>query len=142
VILKGIAGVLVGVGYGLLVGALMFLLTGIGRDHAHPGPLIPDANEMARFVTVMAMIITGICGSLVGLAVTLSGVGKGWAGIIGIGLGVLVVALVSVNSWTALLRGSWPDWHNLLMLLLILPGGLALTGVVVSKVARKLESYR
>ncbi|CAN5397160.1 MAG: hypothetical protein ACR2GW_03905 [Pyrinomonadaceae bacterium] len=131
---------MIGVGYGVLVGALTFLLTRIGRDPAHPGPLIPDANEMARLVTVLAMLITGICGGLVGLIVGLSGVREGRAAMTGFGFGLLVLALVSMNSWTALANGSWRDWLNLLILLIILPIGLALTAVVVSAVADRLES--
>ena len=35
-ILRGLAGLLIGVAYGMLVGAGVFLLTRMGLDRAHP----------------------------------------------------------------------------------------------------------
>ena len=138
-ILRGVLGVFIGVSYGALVGVLMFLVTRIGLDPAHPGPLIPNAVEMAWFVTVMSGVITGVSGVLVGLVVGLSGVDKGKAAGIGFSLGLVVFALSSINSWSA--RGlSNISWENLLTFS-TLPIGLALMSVLVAAVAARLKPY-
>lgn len=123
--------------YGVLVGVVMFLLTRIGLDRAHPGPLIPNAIEMAWFVTVMSGVITGVCGILVGLVVGLSGVDKGKAAGIGFSIGLLVYAVLSIDSWSA--RGLFNSisWRDLLMF----PIGLALVSVLVAVVAARLKPH-
>jgi hypothetical protein len=141
-ILRGIVGVLFGVGYGALVSAVMSMLTRVGRDPRYPGPLIPDANEMARLVTMLAAVVTGACGVVVGLAVGLSGVGRGRAAAIGCGLGLVLTFFITFNSWSGLLQGSWHAWRELLTTLVFLPCGLALTGVLVSDAVGRLESFR
>jgi|SRR6201988_45991 len=138
-ILRGLLGVFIGVSYGGLVGVLMFLLTRIGLDRAHPGPLIPNAIEMAWFVTVMSGVITGVAGVLVGLVVGLSGVDKAKAAGIGFSIGLLVFALLSINSWSARVLFNI-SWENLLTLL-TLPIGLALMSVLVAVVAARLKPY-
>ena len=139
-LLRGIVGVMIGVGYGVLLGALTFLYSRIGRDPAYPGPMIPNENEWAQIVTIMALILFGTCGALTGLIVGISSVGKGRAGTIGFGIGFLVLALLSVNSYSALARGSVLEWFNLLIGLIILPGGLTITSVLVSVAVGRLES--
>ena len=137
--LRGLIGVILGLTYGGLVGVLMFLLTRIGLDRAHPGPLIPNAIEMAWFVTVMSGVITGVSGALVGLVVGLSGVDKAKAAGIGFSIGLLVFALLSINSWSARVLFNI-SWENLLTLL-TLPIGLALMSVLVAVVAARLKPY-
>jgi len=138
-ILRGLIGVILGLIYGGLVGVLMFLLTRIGLDRAHPGPLIPNAIEMAWFITVMSGVITGVSGALVGLVVGLSGVDKAKAAGIGFSIGLLVFALLSINSWSARVLFNI-SWENLLTLL-TLPIGLALMSVLVAVVAARLKPY-
>ena len=82
--LRGLAGVLIGVVYGLLVGVVVFLLTRIGLDTENPGPLIMiDPVGMAWLATVMSALITGVCATLLGLIVALAGVRKTKAATIG-----------------------------------------------------------
>ncbi len=139
-ILRGLIGVILGLTYGGLVGVLMFLLTRIGLDRAHPGPLIPNAIEMAWFVTVMSGVTTGISGALVGLVVGLSEVDKAKAAGIGFSVGLLVFVLLSSNSWSAgrLLNFSWEN----LLTLLTLPIGLAVMSVLVAVVTARLKPYK
>jgi hypothetical protein len=141
-LLRGIIGVMIGVGYGVLLGALTFLYTHIGRDPAYPGPMIPNENEAARIFTIVAMILFGTCGALTGLIVGISSVGRGRAGTIGFGIGFLVLALLSVNSYSALASGSALEWLHLLIMFIILPGGLAIASVLVSIAVSRLESSR
>jgi hypothetical protein len=137
VVLRGLAGVLAGVVYGLLVGGLVFLLTLENRYTPYPGPLIPNKNEAARMATDLAAFFGAACGVLVGLAVGLPGVGKWRAAAIGLIVGLAVQSLLSYydNPWPALLRGDWPAWRNLLAVFAVLPCGLALTGMAVSALA-------
>jgi hypothetical protein len=102
--------------------------------------MIPNENEAAQIVTVIALILFGTCGALTGLIVGISSVGKGRAGTIGFGIGFLVLALLSVNSWSALARGSVLEWFYILIMFIILPGGLAVTSVLVSIAVSRLES--
>jgi hypothetical protein len=142
-ILRGLAGIFIGATYGVLVGAVMFLRTRIGLDRAHPGPLIANAIEMAWFVTVMAGLITGVCGTLVGLAVGLSGVDKARAAGIGFSVGLLVLAPLSINDWSAwdLLNASWRTRLDLFVMLTIRPIGLALMSMFVAVVTARLKPY-
>ena len=70
---------------------------------------------MAWFVTVMAGLITGLCGTLVALVVGLSGVDKAKAAGIGFSMGLLVLALLSLDSWSGrdLVNTSWRDMLDL-----------------------------
>jgi hypothetical protein len=129
-ILRGLAGVLIGVGYGVLVGAVIVLLGRTEHDTAYPGPLIPDVNQMRRLLMHLAIAITGVCGVLVGLAVGLSSVGKAKGGAIGFGVGLGALA-----CFGGLENASRREW-------LILPVGLSLLGVVVSVATGKLASWR
>jgi len=135
-ILRGLIGVILGVTYGGLVGVLMFLRTHIGLDRDHPGALIPNAIEMAWLVTVMSGVITGICGGLVGLVVGLSAVDKGKAAGIGFSIGLLVFALLSIDSWSGpgLRNFSWLDF-------VMFPIGLALMGGLVAVVVARIKPY-
>jgi hypothetical protein len=64
-VLRGAAGVLIGVFYGLLVFVLVYPLTHIGLDYEHPGPLIPDTVGWANLATFIAGLIAGAAGALV-----------------------------------------------------------------------------
>jgi hypothetical protein len=143
-VLRGLAGVLVGVAYGLLVCALAFLATLEDRHTPYPGPLIPNRNEAARLATDVATFVGVACGVVVGLAAGLSGVGKWRAAAVGFVLGLTVQSLVSYydDPWPALLKGYWPAWRNLLTLFAVLPCGLALTGVAASAVAGLLRPHK
>jgi len=135
-ILRGLVGIILGLTYGGLVGVLMFLRTHIGLDREHPGPLIPNAIEMAWLITVMSGVITGISGALVGLVVGLAAVDKAKAAAIGFSFGLLVFALLSIDSWTGsgLRNFSWPDF-------VMFPIGLALVGVLVAVVVARIKPY-
>ena len=144
IIIRGLTGVIIGAGYGGVVGGLVFLLFRIVSDPATPGPMIPDANGWGRMVITIATVSALIAGALVGLVVSVSGVRKSIGAIIGlfVGLGVLVYWF-----WGS---GDRLDFtlSGLLLLLviftvcfLIFPIGLAITGVLVSVVCGRLKSH-
>jgi hypothetical protein len=141
--LRGLAALLAGAAYGLFVGAVVFLFTYKDRYTPYPGPLIPNKNETARMVTVLAALVAGACGALVGLAVGLSGADRRRAAAIGFGLGLVVMTLIFGfdNSLPALVRGDRVAWRAVLMGLLFLPCGLALTGAAASAVTAVLRPH-
>ena len=140
IILRGLAGVLIGVVYGLLVGLVVFLLTRIGLDTEHPGPLIIiDPVGMAWLATVMSALITGVCATLLGLIVGLAGVRKTKAATIGFISGLVVFFLLSINSH--LVPSSLRDWITLFVTLAVLPCGLALISLLVAIVTARLKSF-
>ncbi len=143
-LLRGMTGVVVGVAYGLLVGAVMFLVTYEDRYTPYPGPLIPNRNEVARIVTTLAALIAGACGALVGLTAGVSGVGRAWAAALGFafGLTVMLLLLGFDNPWPALIKGDRMAWRAVLTYLLLLPCGLALTGAAVSALAGLFRPHR
>ena len=142
-VLKGLLGLIVGSGYGLIVGALAFLSWRLLDDPAHPGPMIPDRNGWAQLVTVFATVIAGVCGALVGMVVGLSGANKVRAGTIGGGVGLVLFLLFSANLSSGLTNLSWREWQALLgvsfIFLLFLPIGLGLTGIAASIVVGKFR---
>jgi hypothetical protein len=129
-ILKGLAGISIGIGYGVLVGAVIVLLGRLEPDVPYPGALIPDVNGMRRLLSFLAIAITGACGILVGLLVGISSVGKAKAAPIGFGIGLLALACLG-----GLENASLREW-------LIMPIGLSLLALMVSAVTNKPASYR
>ena len=146
--LRILVGILIGLGYGALVGAVIFLIYLLGSDS--PVDLIPDSKAVFRFLILLAMIITGSAGAFVGLMVTLIRLGKISAGILGFGVGLLVLTGVLFTIWPQLkidLRDvTWPSFSFvflfLLVLLMMFPLGLAATGVLASVATRKLVSTK
>src|SRR5215813_11766673 len=146
--LRILVGILIGLGYGALVGAALFLIYCLSSDP--PGDLIPDSNAVFRFLMLLAMIITSSAGAFVGLMVSLIRLGKIGAGILGFAVGLLVLAGVLFTIWPQLkidLRDvTWPSFSFvflfLLVLLMMFPLGLAATGVLASVATRKLVSTK
>lgn len=124
-ILRGLVGLLIGVGYGVLAWAVVVLLGRLEHDTPYPGPLIPDANEWRRLVAHILIVVAGACGGVVGAAAGLTRAGKATAGLMGCGVGL---AALSAGGLSA---ASWREW-------LVLPAGLSLMGVLVSAVTGKM----
>ena len=125
-LLRGLVGLLMGVGYGVLAGLIISFLGRLEPDMPYPGPLIPDANEWRRLVAHILIAVAGVCGVLVGVAAGLTGARKAKAGTIGFGVGL---AALSVGGLSA---ASWREW-------LTLPLGLSLLGVMVSAATGKMR---
>ncbi len=141
--LRVLIGILVGLAYGAFVGAVMFLIYYLSSDP--PVDLIPDSKAVFRFLILLAMIITGSSGALVGFIVTLLGLAKIKAGFVGFGVGLLLFVGVLFGIWPQLrielTSITWPNLGFLCLFLLVLimmfPMGLAATGVTASVLARK-----
>jgi len=124
-IFKGLVGLLIGVGYGVLAWAVITFLGRLEPDIPYPGPLIPDANGMRRLAADILIVVAGGCGVLVGMAVGLTSAGKAKAGMLGFSVGL---AALSAGGLTA---DAWREW-------LTLPIGLLLMGMIVSAVTGKM----
>jgi len=143
-ILRGAAGVLIGMFYGLLVYVLVYPLTHIGLDYEHPGPLIPDAVGWANLATLIAGLTAGAAGALVGLVVGLIGPRKLNAAIIGFIGGLVVLLLITVPFGQSVIPSSRRDAISLLVTVIVLPVGLSLMSMVVAGVAnliRRLQAH-
>ena len=141
-ILRGAAGVLVGMFYGLLVYVLVYPLAHIGLDYEHPGPLIPNAVEFADLATAMAGLIAGAAGALVGFIVGLVGPRRVNAAIIGFIGGLVVIALLTVLTQQSIIPTSRRDAIGLLETLIVLPVGLSLMSILVAGVANLIRRLR
>ena len=141
-------GILAGLGYGVFIGGVMSLIYFFSGDP--PVDLMLDSQKIFRFLILLAIIITGSAGALVGLMVTLLRVGKIRAGMLGFCIGLLVLAGVLFKVWPQLkvefMAVSWPSIGILflffLALMIMFPLGLAATGVTASAVAGKCVSTR
>jgi hypothetical protein len=146
--LKVLVGIVVGLGYGVLVGGMMLLVYFLSSDP--PVDLMLDYNKMFRFLILLAMIITGSAGALVGFLVTLLRAGKLKAGMIGFGVGLVVLAAIlfkiSPQLKTDFMAVSWSSLSIVflffLALMIMFPLGLAATGVAASVVTRMSASTR
>jgi len=129
---------LIGASYGLLVGVLVFLVTRIGLEPQQSSSLIMlDPVGLAWIGTVLSALITGICGVLVGLIVGLWRINKSKAAAIGTGIGLVVVALISLDTLSA--PPSLSELVSLLGVVAILPVGLALMALLVAVVSARLK---
>jgi len=137
--IRGVAGVIIGVAYGFLTGLVAYLLTRIGLEDAAPnsGLIMIDPRAIAWLATVLAGIIAGICGVIVGLIVSLARMPKRKAAITGLITGLVTIILLSIPLWFR--HNSWRDWIDFLVLIVVLPVGLTLMGMVVSIVAERLS---
>ena len=123
-ILRGLAGLIIGIGYAVIVGAIMFLLFSLTSDSA--GFMIPNYNDIGARVTLTMYValFAAVCGVVVGLLVGLSGVGKVGGGIIGAVIGSVVFLYVMRDAWSGL---TMPQSRDILTVLIF----LCLVGLLV-----------
>jgi len=147
--LRVLIGIVVGLAYGVLVGSVIFLLDLITRDSDHTGGLILDPKAILRFLILLAMIITGSAGALVGLMVTLFRAGKIKAAMIGFCTGLVVLGgvVLKISSQLKLsAQASWSEVGFLILmfsvLIIMFPAGLAATGMIASVAAGKFVLTR
>ena len=140
IVIRAIAGLLIGIAYGFLVYGLVFLL--IRPDLVKPssGLMIIDSAAMAWIGTLFAGIIAGVCGALVGLIVGLVRFRRRTATVLGFATGFVVLGLLSIDSAPHLPR-SMHEWIEILVSIAILPIGLGLIGCVVAMVRDRLSRF-
>ena len=139
-IIRGLAGVIIGIAYGVFVSALVFLLT--RPDLVKPGSgqlIMLDPVALAWLGVWLSGIIAGLCAVVVGLIVGIAGMGKSKAAMTGFVTGLLVLGLMSLTMGSFILPKTLHQWIEFFVTIAILPIGLALMGMVVAIVGDKLR---
>jgi len=141
--LRGLISIVLGVSYGLLCGALTFLIWRLTHDPAYPGPLIPDQNGWGRIVTLATAVTTGFCAAVVAWIVALTNAGKARGGVIGFVFGLVVFLFLSAPELVSLLKFSnhevLSELGRLGISLLFLPIGLATIGLIASVLTSSIK---
>ena len=132
-----LAGIGVGLGYGVLVGGVIVLLDLITGD-SDQSVLMIDPKAIFRALLLLAMTVTGSAGAVVGLIVTVFRTGKIQAAMIGFCTGLMVLAGIVVKIWPQLDLSAL-SVLLFLFLIIVFPAGLAATGVTASVVAGKVS---
>lgn len=141
---KILLGVVVGLGYGVLIGGSVLLINVMAGDP--PVDLMLDYRAILRTLVLVVTVICGSAGALVGLLVTLVSADKVKARTIGFGVGCVILAGIVFMIWPQLkieLSGmaSLTEVTFLfaifLVLFIVFPVGLAATGVTVVRVSGK-----
>lgn len=139
-IIRGLAGILIGVAYGFLVAGVVFLL--LRPDLAKPGSgllIMLDPVAMAWLGVTLSGIVTGICGVVDGLIIGIACLSKRNAAIVGVVTGFLVHVIFAIFLGPIGVPATLQDWISFLVMIAILPVGLALLGLFVSIVAHDLR---
>lgn len=146
-IVKILSGVVVGLGYGVLIGGLLLLISVIAGNP--PVDLMLDYKAILTSIILIVTIICGSAGALVGLLVTLSNADRKKARTIGFSLGWLYLIGIVFTIWPQLKNElsaitSWADVGLLLPVFLVLfivfPVGLAVTGMVAVRMSGRFAS--
>lgn len=146
-IFKTLVGVVVGLGYGVLIGGLLLLINGMAGDP--PVDLMLDYNAIVRSLILVVTIICGSAGALVGFLVTLVSADKMKARNIGFILGCLVsvgIVFTLLPQLNNELSGmtSWGVVTFLFLIFLVLfmmfPIGLAATAMAAVRVSGRFAS--
>ena len=137
-LIRGLLGVIIGIAYGVLVSAVVFLLTRPDLMKPDSGLMIMlDSRALAWFGVMISGVIAGVCAAVVGLVVGLAKLDKIKAAIMGFATGLLVLSLFAISFGSPGPPNTLRQWIELLVSIAILPVGLALTGMVVSVAGAK-----
>jgi len=147
-IVRAALGVLIGIGYGLLVGAVTFRLMQLTYDPRYPGAMIPDAAGWARLTAFFAAVITGFFGVLVGVVVGVARAGATRGAVIamsfGLGMFLMLTVWAFADQWSSLMGEPARVGRILLIqatsIFVAFPLGLALVGWVTGLITTKLKS--
>jgi len=144
---KILLGVVVGLGYGALLGGSVLLINLMAGDP--PVDLMLDYSKIVRFLALVVTIICSSAGVLVGLVVILLRVNKIKARTIGFSLGWVMLAGILFTIWPQLRRelsgmNSWGQiiflFSIFLVLFIMFPVGLAATGETAVHMSDKFAS--
>ncbi|HSE18754.1 MAG TPA: hypothetical protein VLB46_16980 [Pyrinomonadaceae bacterium] len=91
-----------------------------------------DSRALAWFGVMISGVIAGVCAAVVGLVVGLAKLDKAKAAIMGLATGLLVLSLFEISFGSPRPPNNPRQWIELLVMIAILPVGLALTGIVES----------
>src|SRR6185369_11447736 len=138
--LRGLICIVLGVFYGLLCGALTFLIWRLTHDPAYPGPMIPDQNGWGRFLTLATAVTTGFCAAVVAWTVALTDSNKARGATIGFVFGFAVFLFMSFPDLVSFVKGHPSSVLNSIGISLVyLPIGLAGMGVITSALTGRIK---
>jgi hypothetical protein len=143
-IFKTLLGVVVGLGYGVLIGGLLLLISVMAGDP--PVDLMLDNNAILTSLLLLVTIICGSAGALVGLVVTLLNVDTKKARTIGFCLGwlVLIGIVFTIRHQLKNELSGTTSWVSLfpifLVLFVVFPIGLAATGMAAVRMSGRFAS--
>ena len=140
-LIRGLAGLLIGTTYGFLVYGVLFLLVRPDLMKADSGLMLISPAAIAWIGIMISAIITGVCGAFVGLIVGLAGLRLHNAAVVGFVTGLLVLAVLVIISSPVHGPNSLRDWIEILVSVMIMPFGLGLLGSVVAIVAARLRQF-
>ena len=146
-LLRALVGLLIGIGYGWVIGAITLRLLRLTFDPRYPGPMIPDKNGWAMFTAFVVTVITAFCAALAGIAVGLARANALRGAVIGAGVGagffLLFTLLNVIGYWGWLMREPAHVWPLLLRdvgaTFVVLPLGLPLVGLITGLITSKLK---
>ena len=147
---RALVGVIVGLAYGLLIGALTFLQWRLTHDPRYPGPLIPDNNAWGRMVTEIYTIVVSFFGGLTGAVVGATDIDKTkgalLGGLIGLTIFLLLTAVGLVLEGNGILTHPLKYWAKVfidqLIVFGVFPIGLGLVGLVTALINGMLTTVR
>ena len=140
-ILRGAAGLLLGIPYGLLVWVVYYPITHLGLDYEHPGPLIPNTVEFAALANFMVALIAGVIAALVGLIIGLVGTRKRTAAVIGFIAGLVLLGINYIPLREEAVASSLRYIIALAIEAALFPFGLALMSVLVAAISAQLKRW-
>lgn len=147
ILIRALIGVMVGVAYGLLVGAITFVHWRLTHDPRYPGPMIPDQNGWGRLVTFLTTVVVSFCGALAGAVVGATQVDKRRGALLGGIVGLIFFLIFTLLNLAAPGNVSLTNSKHLLDLLreaavyfVTFPIGLALVGVVTAFLTSMLKA--
>jgi len=138
-IIRGVAGVVIGIVYGCLVGVAVFLLVRPDLQQHGSGLILIDPVAMGWFLVGGAAVVAGTTAGLAGLIVGLARLSKGKAAAIGFLIGLLPLVLTYVAFGPPGVPNSVPDWMDLFVTTAIQPVGVAFTAIVVAIVVHRCQ---
>jgi len=112
----------------------------IGLDETNSSAMFGDPVALRWVATLVSGLIAGGSVVLVGLVVGVADLGKGKAAVAGFVTGLLALGLISINSWSTPHPMSLRDWIGLFVATVILPFGVALTGIVAAIVNHRVAA--
>ncbi|HEV8430684.1 MAG TPA: hypothetical protein VGQ41_22475 [Pyrinomonadaceae bacterium] len=146
-IVRVIVGIVIGVGYGVLVGEITLQLLQLTYDPKYPGPMIPDKAGWARLTAFFVAVVTSFCGALAGVFVGLARANAGRGAVIGASFGLGL--FLALTLWNLLDYGSWlmrepaHVWPILLRDIgsqfVVLTLGLPLVGLITGFITSRLK---
>ena len=138
-LIRGLAGLLIGAAYGFLIYGILFLLIRPDLMKPESGLMLISSAAMAWIGILFSAIIAGVCGALVGLIVGLTRLRSSKAAVLGFAIGLFALGVVIISSGPVHGPISLREWMEILVSIAILPIGLGLIGLVVAIVADRLN---